>query len=215
MITLYANQVSNYCAKVRVVLEAKTIAYCVVPPPGGYGSAEYKRLVPMGTIPAIDHDGVVLSESEAINEYLEEVFPEPPLLYGSAAQRAEQRSFARFHDLLLEPPMRALFVAVDPRHRDAERVAAQTRLFAERLLRLESLGRFQPFLAGASLSLADVAYPATLRLAELMFATFGLVFPTTPKIERWRAVLADLPAVAGPLAIAEAATQSWIAGKQP
>ena len=215
MITLYANQVSNYCAKVRVVLEAKTIAYRVIPPPGGYGSAEYKRLVPMGTIPAIDHDGVVLSESEAINEYLEEMFPEPPLLYGTPAQRAEQRSFARFHDLLLEPPMRALFGDVDPRHRDAERVAAQTGLFSERLLRLESLGRFQPFLAGASLSLADVAYPATLRLAELMFATFGLVFPTTPKIERWRAVLANLPAVAGPLAIAEAATQSWIAGKQP
>jgi len=85
---LYSLPISNYCGKVLHALRFKDLECEILPPPGGYGSEEYKKRVPSGTIPALDHDGVILSESEVINEYLNEVFPESNLLPGSAEQRA-------------------------------------------------------------------------------------------------------------------------------
>ena len=96
---LYSLPISNYCGKVLHALRFKDLECEILPPPGGYGSEEYKKRVPSGTIPALDHDGVILSESEVINEYLNEVFPEPNLLPGSAEQRAKIRMLCRLHDL--------------------------------------------------------------------------------------------------------------------
>jgi hypothetical protein len=79
-VTFYTTPVSNFAAKVEIALRLKGMAFEAVPPPGGYGSAAYKAIVPAGTIPAIVHDGLVLAESETIVEYLDEAFPEPPLL---------------------------------------------------------------------------------------------------------------------------------------
>ena len=69
-IVLYANEVSNYCAKVRVVLEYKKVAYTAVPPPDGYGSAAHKKLVPQGIIPTVRHQGRVHREGQSLGERL-------------------------------------------------------------------------------------------------------------------------------------------------
>jgi len=212
-IVLYANQISNYCAKVRIVLEYKRIPYTVVPPPDGYGSPAYKKLVPQGTIPAIRHGDFVLSESEAINEYLEEIFPEPALLHGDAQARARQRAFARYHDLTLEPPLRALFGHVAPANRDDAVVAAGTANIQRRVNDLAELGAFEPFIASAQPSLGDIGYPATLRLAELMFAAFGRALSIPPEIAAWRERLIAIPAIAKAVAISEPASEAWIRDK--
>ena len=115
---LYAIPVSTYSAKVRIALGIKGIDYEMVPPPGGYSSPEYKAIVPLGTIPGLKDGDFVISESEVITEYIEEMYPEPPLLSGNAGQRARQRFLARFHDLWLEPHLRATFAHVDPASRD-------------------------------------------------------------------------------------------------
>ena len=80
MLTLYATPESLYCAKLRIALRRKGLAWREVAPEGGCGSAGYRALVPAGTLPAIDDDGFVLAESEAIAEYLEETRPEPAML---------------------------------------------------------------------------------------------------------------------------------------
>ena len=119
---LYSLPISNYCGKVLHALRFKDVECEILPPPGGYGSEEYKKRVPSGTIPALDHDGVILSESEVINEYLNEVFPEPNLLPGSAEQRAKIRMLCRLHDLKLEPIVRSLFPEMRPEKRYAKMV---------------------------------------------------------------------------------------------
>lgn len=55
----------------------------------------YHAVTPLGTVPTLIHDGVVIPESMAAIEYLDEVFPEPPLLPSDPAGRARVRSIAQ------------------------------------------------------------------------------------------------------------------------
>lgn len=54
----------------------------------------YRALNPQALLPTLEHDGRVLTQSLAIIEYLEEVWPQPPLLPGDAETRAKVRAFA-------------------------------------------------------------------------------------------------------------------------
>ncbi|HTK35235.1 MAG TPA: maleylacetoacetate isomerase [Caulobacteraceae bacterium] len=56
---------------------------------------EYLALNPQGLVPALEVDGVVLTQSLAILEYLEETHPEPPLLPADALGRARVRGLAQ------------------------------------------------------------------------------------------------------------------------
>ena len=54
----------------------------------------YRALNPQGLVPTLIHDGHVIGQSIAIIEYLDEAFPEPPLLPKGAADRARVRQIA-------------------------------------------------------------------------------------------------------------------------
>ena len=82
MLTIYSVPVAAYCVKLRILMRYKSLAFQELPPPGGYGSEEYRSIVPSGNLPAMIHDGFLLSDSEAIAEYLEETFPDVPMLPG-------------------------------------------------------------------------------------------------------------------------------------
>jgi maleylpyruvate isomerase len=63
---------------------------------GGQRAPDYLRLNPQGLVPALEmDDGAVLTQSMAICEWLDETHPEPPLLPGTALQRARIRAFAQ------------------------------------------------------------------------------------------------------------------------
>jgi glutathione S-transferase len=110
---LYGIDLSNFASKCRIVIYEKGLNVEKVTPPGGLGSPQYKEINPLGKIPALQLDnGQVIAESEVINEYFEDKFPEKPLLPKEAESRARVRSFSRFHDLYLDPPMRALLPQV-------------------------------------------------------------------------------------------------------
>jgi len=57
-------------------------------------TADYKAMNPLELIPTLDHDGLFLTQSLAIIEYLEEIQPDPRLLPESAADRAYVRALA-------------------------------------------------------------------------------------------------------------------------
>ena len=206
----YALPISTYSAKVRIVLRAKQVAFEERPPPGGYRSAGYRDIVPMGTLPALDDDGFILSESEAINEYLEERFPEPPMLPKPPADRARTRFFARFHDLYLEPPLRALFAHVAPARRDPAFVAGRAGEIGRRAAQLSQMAQPRPYLTADFLTLADCGYAVTLPLARQLLETLGHPLHLPPPIAAWEATLHAHPAVAQALSPWRAATQAWL-----
>ncbi len=210
---LYALPISNFCSKVAIVLRHKQVPHELLPPPGGYGSDEYKRLVPSGKIPGLVDSELVLSESEAINEYLEERFPEPKMLPGSAEQRARLRQISRHHDLAVEPVIRSLFGQVAPAQRNPDLLQAKALELQRHLELLAQLAQPQPFLLTPEVSLADVGYAPTLLLGEMMWNALELEWTLPKELQSWYATLCEVPAVTQTLQEARQATASWIAGK--
>ncbi len=100
MIRLYSYWRSSAAYRVRIALALKeldyvTVAVHLVRDGGEQLKPEYRALNPQGRVPLLEHAGVRLSQSLAIIEYLDEVFPESPLLPGDAVGRARVRSLAQ------------------------------------------------------------------------------------------------------------------------
>src|SRR5271154_857875 len=97
---LYSQNHSPFSAPVRIVIYAKALDIDIVSPPGGLRSTQYHVINPLGTIPClVFDDGTWLPESSAIMEYLEEKFPDPPLLPSSPEARAQVRLLQRIAEL--------------------------------------------------------------------------------------------------------------------
>ena len=79
MIKLYGLRMSNYYSLTKAVLIEKGLAFEEIKAPPSQKD-DYLERSPMGTMPSVDIDGVYLSESLAIINYLERIQPEPALL---------------------------------------------------------------------------------------------------------------------------------------
>src|SRR5919204_3887194 len=100
MITLYDADRCPYCARVRIVLAEKGIEYETVAIDLDDRPGWIYEKTPTGRVPVLEEDTFVLAESAVIDEYLNERFPDPPLLPADPAERALARMLVfRFDDL--------------------------------------------------------------------------------------------------------------------
>lgn len=91
MYKLYHVPLSPACRKVRLVLAEKKIEVELVEERYWQQRKEFLALNPAGQVPVLWADGMALSDSTAICEYLEETRPDPALLPETPADRAEVR----------------------------------------------------------------------------------------------------------------------------
>jgi glutathione S-transferase len=68
----------------------------------------YVAINPNGQVPALVHDGNVITESTLINEYIEDVFPEPRLRPADPLGRARMRYWTKFVDEYFCPALSVL-----------------------------------------------------------------------------------------------------------
>jgi glutathione S-transferase len=92
---------STNASKVKVILEEKGLRYRVERlRPGDLWKKPPEMLAkhPLGKVPWIEDEGLVVYDSSVINEYLEERYPEPPLLPRDPVARARARMLENFGD---------------------------------------------------------------------------------------------------------------------
>ena len=83
--------------RVRIALNIKHVRYEQVPHDlraGEHRSADFLALNPQGFVPALEGPELMIPQSGAIIEWLEETFPQPPLLPAIARDRAIVRAMA-------------------------------------------------------------------------------------------------------------------------
>lgn len=97
MFTLYDYYRSSCAYRLRIALNVKDLTperVHIDLRVGEHHNAEYRAITPLGSIPTLVDDGVVIPESLAAIEYLDEIHPHPPLLPADPAEKARVRSIA-------------------------------------------------------------------------------------------------------------------------
>jgi glutathione S-transferase len=195
---LYNLNLSNFASKCRLAIYEKAAPVEIVPIPGGdLKSAEYLKVYPLGKTPCLQVDGQIIGESEVINEYLEEMFPQKPLLPKDPEGRAKVRGLTRFHDLYLEPPLRALFPQVSAKEKDQKFIGEKLAEVKTRLDQLETMLSNGPYALGSAFTLADCALAPTCFFMNVMLPMIGAPAFTDghPKIAAWWAKVQERPTV--------------------
>ena len=182
MLTLYDAARCPYCARARIALAEKGLEYEVLEIDLSDRPQWIYEKNPTGRVPVIEEDAWILPESSVILEYLEERYPEPPLLPPDPADRALARVWIFRHDDFTKP-----YYAL----RREEEGAAEK--FDEQLAKLEEALSRQAWLTGAEYGLADIAYvPWVLRARDML----GVSLDAFPAVCEWLARLEERPAVA-------------------
>jgi maleylacetoacetate isomerase len=94
---LYGYFRSSAAFRVRIALNLKGLQYETAPihlRRNDQASPAYREVNPQGLVPALEIDGHTLIQSLAIIEYLDDTYPEPPLLPSAPADRARVRALA-------------------------------------------------------------------------------------------------------------------------
>lgn len=134
-LVLYHHGSSACAAKVRFALAEKGLRWesrYVDILRGDQFAPAYLALNPKAVVPTLVHDGAVVVESTVICEYVEEVFPDPPLYPKAPLDRARVRQWTKAVDEELHPACSAITYVVSHRHT---------------ILRSGGLGNFEEFLA--------------------------------------------------------------------
>lgn len=195
-IQLYFAKGSTFAQRTRLVLLEKGIDFTPIEIDLQNKPPAFTQISRYGKVPAIKHGDVELYESAIINEYLDEVFPEPPLLSADSATRAIARIWIDYANTRLVPAFNQFL-----RGKDAQEQEQGRREFVEALLYIEQegLGRLSgagPYWLGEAFSLVDISfYPWFERLPVLdHFRKFTLP-PETPRLQNWWNAVRDRPSV--------------------
>ncbi|HEX5093621.1 MAG TPA: glutathione S-transferase [Burkholderiales bacterium] len=199
MIRLCGFRVSNYHNKVLIALREKGIPFEEDSEIHPSQKDEYLSKSPMGKVPYLEVDGTRIRESAVILEYLEEAFPQVPLLPKEPLARAKVREISVFLELHLELVVRRLYGGLffggsfsDETKREVEKGVAKG------VRALKSVAVFDPFIAGKSLTIADCAAFTHLPIVSLVTKrAYGRDFlEDIPQVKPYLKMLGERPAFA-------------------
>jgi glutathione S-transferase len=199
MIRLCGFRISNYHNKVRIALLEKGIAFEEDENVKPSQKDEYVAKSPMGKVPYLEVDGTRIRESSVILEYLEDAYPQPPLLPKDALERARVRELLVFLELHLELVVRRLYGGLFFGGTFSDETKQQVeKEVAKGVLALKAVVKFEPYIAGRELSIADCAAFVHLPLVSLVTKTaFGRDFlEDLPQLKPYLKMLGERPAFA-------------------
>jgi glutathione S-transferase len=199
MIKLCGFRISNYHNKVRIALLEKGVPFEEDSTVTPSQEAGYLAQSPMGKVPFLEVNGTRIRESSAILEYLEDAYPQKPLLPRDPVERARVREIVVFLELHLELVARRMYGMLA----GGKPVSDETRQRVEKDLAkgvraLKAVAKFEPYIAGKELSIADCAAFVHLPLVTLVTRNFfGRDFlEDMPQVKPYLKMLGERPAFA-------------------
>ncbi|VVN73870.1 glutathione S-transferase family protein [Pseudomonas fluorescens] len=165
MLKLYGFSVSNYYNMVKLALLEKGLPFEEVPFYAGQ-SPQALAISPRGKVPVLGVEQGFINETSVILEYLEQARPGPALLPSDPFQRSQVLALAREIELYIELPARACYAEAFFGMTVPDAIKDKTK--TELLLGFASLGRhgeFAPYVAGKTLSIADLYFLYSVPLA--------------------------------------------------
>lgn len=193
MLVLHGFPFSNYHNIVKHSLLVKGIPFKehIAYP----GSAELMAINPAGKAPAMTTEkGTHLSESSVLVEYLEDAYPQNPLLPSEPEAKARVRQLMKISELYLELPARRLLPALLGNATFDDATLDEVRATLDRGTRsLTELAQFSPFLAGNELTLADIYLRYALAIPMMVGPTHLQwdVLEAVPGLAPWHAMMAE------------------------
>lgn len=190
MLTVLGASPSPFVRKVRLVLHAKGIPYEHKPVGPGSSRPDFRRVSPLGKIPALIDGEVALCDSSVICLYLERTRPEPPLYPAAAADYGRALWLEEYADTALAAV--ATFGTfgrkiVAPLRGEPVDEAAIRKTIAEEIPPvfdyLEAQVGDREFLAGPAYSIADIA--VATHFVNFRHAGFDVDPARWPQLRRW------------------------------
>ncbi|WP_437938736.1 glutathione S-transferase family protein [Sorangium sp. So ce341] len=155
---LYSAKACPFAHRTRLVLEEKAIDAELIEVDLQNKPRAFVDASLYGKVPAIEHEGHRIWESAIINEYLDEAFPDPPLLPREPGRRALARIWIDYANTRLVPAFAQLLRAETPdQEAEGRKALGDVLAFIER----EALSRSSgpgPYWLGADVSLVDFAF---------------------------------------------------------
>jgi len=196
MIKLYDFKSSPNCQRVKDVLAEKNLPHEIVPidlRKQEQKTTEYLKMNPYGKVPVLTDDATVLYESCIINEYLEEKYPNPPLLPKDPGKKAKARILIDYGMVHFDNPYQKLRMELmkDPKEQSQPIIDGAKKELSKLLQRFEEELGDQPYLVG-DFSLADAdLIPRFTRLEG-----FGVLpDPSLPRLTKYMERMKARPSI--------------------
>ncbi len=165
-VQLYSNKSCPFAQRTRMVLIEKDIDFELTEVDLGEKPEWYKEVSPYGKVPLIMHSGQRIYESVIINEYLDEVFPSPPMMPSDPAMKAQARIWFHYcENYLLGATFKIFMLRKEP---EKQKEAIAKLMDVLRFIDKEGFRKLSdgPFWLGEKVSLLDLHYsPFLERLA--------------------------------------------------
>jgi glutathione S-transferase len=198
MWSLYQFPLCPFSRKIRLLLSEKNIPFDLVREDPWTASDHFFNLNPAGRTPVIVHQekNVVIPDSRAIAEYFEETVDRNPMINGTATQRAEIRRLVALFDEnfyadvtapLLSERMKKRILRQPP---DSGALRNAMKMAHGHLDYLDWLIDNRPWVAGSTMSLADLAAAAQISVADYLG---GIDWSGHEQARGWYAVFKSRP----------------------
>lgn len=169
----------------------------------------FLAISPYGKVPVLRHNGAVIFESAVINEYLEEVFPDRPLMPGDPVRRAQARIWIDFANVRFTPHVYKLMMAQDA---DAQAFQAERLTNAMLMMEHEGLGKLGDgsYWLGDDISLVDLTFlPHMQRVGVLTHYRDFRIPDECVLLKAWLQLMGQRPSVMEGSASLDVLIENW------
>jgi glutathione S-transferase len=197
MLTVWGRRSSFNLQKVMWLVGELDLPHRHIPAGGDFGikdTPEFLAMNPHGRVPVIDHDGIIVWESQTILRYLAAKYGRDRFWSDDPAERSLYERWMDWSQASLQPDfLNGVFwgfYRTPEAKRNLPAIASKVRACAQHFQLLDRILADRPFLCGDDLTLADI--PAGTSLCR--YFEIDIERPSVPNVEAWYRRLQERPA---------------------